>query len=75
MKKSQVIFKAVDIFMKEPQNSVSFENIFCEKDIPYSDNGGEYTMGDMYYPPRQSMRSIILTFFPKLIILTSTELL
>lgn len=52
MKKSQVIFKAVDIFMKEPQNSVSFENIFCEKDIPYSDNGGEYTMGDMYYPPR-----------------------
>lgn len=50
MNRSQLAFKAIDVFMYLPQNVVGFKKIKCIKNIPYS-KIGEATKGDLYYRP------------------------
>lgn len=51
MNKSQIVFKAVDIVCKKSQNPYNYDNIFCIKDIPYSDIDEKMTCGDLYFDP------------------------
>ena len=51
MKKSQIIFKAIDVVFEKSQNPYNYDNIYCVKDIEYSNNGGQYTSGDFYFDP------------------------
>lgn len=51
MKKSQIIFKAIDIAFEKSQNPFNYDNIYCVKDIPYSDRDKKYTCGDLYFNP------------------------
>lgn len=51
MNKSQFIFKAIDVVFDKPQNPYNFENIYCVKNIPYSNLDPEMTVGDLYFDP------------------------
>ncbi len=52
MNKSQIIFKAIDVVFDKPQNPYNFENIYCVKDIAYSDLSRDKTIGDLYFDPK-----------------------
>lgn len=51
MNKSQFIFKAIDVVFDRSQNPYNIENIYCIKDIPYSNNDKNLTKGDLYFDP------------------------
>lgn len=51
MNKSQFIFKAIDVVFDKPQNPYTIENIYCVKDIAYSENDKNLTCGDLYFNP------------------------
>lgn len=51
MNKSQIIFKAIDVVFEKSQNPYNFDNIYCIKDIPYSNDGENFTCGDFYFDP------------------------
>ncbi len=49
MTRAQILFKIIDVIMKGPQNAIKYESVTIIKDIPYSDEGGKSTSGDIYY--------------------------
>lgn len=49
MTRSQLVFKAVDIIMKKPQNAVKYEGITVIKDVAYNEKHGKRTSGDIYF--------------------------
>ena len=51
MNKSQFIFKAIDVVFDKSQNPYNIENIYCVKDIAYSNLDPEKTVGDLYFDP------------------------
>ncbi len=51
MNKSQFIFKAIDVVFDKPQNPYNIDNIFCIRDIAYSDIDRNMTVGDLYFDP------------------------
>ena len=51
MNRSQLVFKAIDVFMYAPQNIVGFSKVTRIKDIPYS-RISEDNKGDLYYCKR-----------------------
>lgn len=51
MKKSQILFKAIDVVFEKSQNPYNFDNIYFVKDIPYSNASKNYTSGDLYFNP------------------------
>ncbi len=51
MNKSQFIFKAIDVVCEKSQNPYTIDEIYCVKDIPFSDKGGKFTCGDLYFNP------------------------
>lgn len=51
MKKSQIIFKAIDVVCEKSQNPFNYDNIYCMKDIPFSDIDEKLTVGDLYFDP------------------------
>lgn len=51
MNKSQFLFKMVDIVCEKSQNPFNYDNIYCVKDIPFSDADEKYTCGDFYFDP------------------------
>lgn len=52
MRRSEVVFKLVDIFFHVPQNYKRFANITVEKDIVYDKNYSQICAGDLYYDKR-----------------------
>ena len=51
MNKSQFVFKVVDIVCEKSQNPYDYDNIYCVKDIVYSDTDEKMTCGDFYFDP------------------------
>ncbi len=51
MKKSQIIFKAIDVVCEKSQNPFNYDNIYCIKDIPFSDEDETLSTGDLYFNP------------------------
>ena len=51
MKKSQLIFKAIDVAFEKSQNPFNYNNICCVKDIPFSTAHKSLTTGDLYFNP------------------------
>ena len=49
MNRSQVIFKAIDIFAYIPQNMTRYKGIVRIKDVPFGDNSDLEASGDIYY--------------------------
>ena len=49
MTRSQVLFKIIDVLMKRPQNAIKYEGVTIIKDVPYNDEGGKSTSGDIYF--------------------------
>lgn len=51
MKKSQLLFKAIDVVCEKSQNPFNYDNIYCIKDIPYNNENDALTCGDLYFNP------------------------
>lgn len=49
MNRSQVIFKAIDIFAYIPQNCTHYKGIVRIKDVPFNEDGDVKICGDVYY--------------------------
>ena len=51
MKKSQFVFKAIDVIFDKSQNPYNIDNIYYVSDISYSDADKTLTKGDLYFSP------------------------
>ncbi|MCD7774567.1 MAG: alpha/beta hydrolase [Clostridiales bacterium] len=51
MNKSQFVFKVVDVVCEKSQNPYDYDNIYCVKDIAFSDFDEKMTCGDLYFDP------------------------
>lgn len=51
MKKSQLLFKAIDVVCEKSQNPFNYDNIYCMKDIAYNDSKEPLAKGDLYFNP------------------------
>ncbi|MBQ8210864.1 MAG: alpha/beta hydrolase [Clostridia bacterium] len=51
MKKSQLIFKAIDVVCEKSQNPFNYDNIYCIRDIPFNNEDKALTCGDLYFNP------------------------
>ena len=49
MNRSQLVFKAIDIFGYIPQNMTRYKDINRIKDIPFNEHGDKGVLGDIYY--------------------------
>ncbi|MDD6021902.1 MAG: alpha/beta hydrolase [Oscillospiraceae bacterium] len=49
MNRSQVVFKAIDIFGYIPQNITHYKGVACVKDVAFNKSRDKYESGDVYY--------------------------